>query len=147
MKWLIAAVLIAALAGGGLWYWKHQGDKGPDYKTAPATMGDLIQVVTATGQLNPQTNVNVGSQVSGIISKIYVDFNSPVTNNQLVAQIDPATYKAIVAQAQADSQRGGQPGIGAGGGGTGPTRFIKARLPPNLTRIPPWRYCIRLARQ
>ena len=58
--------------------------------------------VTATGQLNPETNVTVGSQVSGIISKLCVDFNSPVTNQQLVAQIDPATYQALVAQARAD---------------------------------------------
>jgi HlyD family secretion protein len=100
--WLILAVIVAGLAGGGYWYWKNQGTEQPDYKTAPVTRGDLIQSVTATGQINPVTNITVGSQVSGIISRIYVDYNSPVTNQELVAQIDPSTYKAIVAQARGD---------------------------------------------
>jgi HlyD family secretion protein len=102
LGWLIMIAIIAALAGGGYWYWHKHDEKGPDYKTAPVTRGDLIQMVTATGQLNPKTNVDVGSQVSGIINKLYVDFNSTVTNGQVVAQLDPATYKAIVAGAAAD---------------------------------------------
>jgi HlyD family secretion protein len=101
-KWLALLAVVACVAGGGVWYWKHSNTDAPDYRTAAVTRGDLIQSVTATGQLNPVTNVTVGSQVSGIVSKIYVDFNSPVTNHQLVAQIDPSTYKALVAQAQAD---------------------------------------------
>jgi HlyD family secretion protein len=100
--WLVLAVVVAGLAGGGYWYWKHQANDAPSYKTVPVTKGDLIQVVTATGQINPVTNITVGSQVSGIVSRIYVDYNSPVTNQELVAQIDPSTYKAIVAQARAD---------------------------------------------
>jgi HlyD family secretion protein len=100
--WLIVAVIIVGLAGGGFWYWKHQAPDAPDYRTAPVNRSDIVQSVTATGQINPVTNVTVGSQVSGIISRIYVDFNSPVTNQQLVAQIDPSTYKALVAQARGD---------------------------------------------
>ncbi len=100
-KWIMVIALVAAV-GGGLWYWKHPGEKAPEYKTGEVTRGDLIQLVTATGQVNPKTNVDVGSQVSGIISKILVDFNSPVTNGQVIAQLDPATYKAIVAGASAD---------------------------------------------
>jgi HlyD family secretion protein len=100
--WLVLLVVVAGLAGGGIWYWKHQASDAPDYKTALVTRGDLVQAVTATGQINPVTNITVGSQVSGIISKIYVDFNSRVTNQQLVAQIDPSTYQAIVAQARGD---------------------------------------------
>lgn len=102
VKLLVVLVILGALGGGGYWYWLHNSEKAPDYKTAPVTRGDLIQVVTATGQLNPRTNVEVGSQVSGILSKINVDFNSPVTNHQIIAQIDPSTYKALVAQATAD---------------------------------------------
>jgi HlyD family secretion protein len=101
-KWLVLVVILAALAGGGFWYWKHQANDQPDYKTTPVTLGNIVQVVTATGQLNPVTNVTVGSQVSGIISKLYVDFNSPVTNGQLIAQLDPANYKALLAQADGD---------------------------------------------
>jgi HlyD family secretion protein len=100
--WLFLLVVVAGLAGGGIWYWKHQASDAPDYKTALVTRGDLVQAVTATGQINPVTNITVGSQVSGIISKIYVDYNSRVTNQQLVAEIDPSTYKAIVAQARGD---------------------------------------------
>ena len=100
--WLVLLVVVAGLAGGGIWYWKHQASDAPDYKTSPVTRGDLVQAVTATGQINPVTNITVGSQVSGIISRIYVDYNSPVTNHELVAEIDPSTYKALVAQARGD---------------------------------------------
>jgi HlyD family secretion protein len=100
--WLVVVVIVVGLAGGGFWYWKHQAPDAPSYRTAPVARGDLVQSVTATGQINPVTNVTVGSQVSGIISRIYVDFNSRVTNQQLVAQIDPSTYKALVAQARGD---------------------------------------------
>ena len=102
IKWLVIIVIVGGAAGAGYWYWKHPSETAPDYKTAEVTKGDLIQFVTATSQLNPQTNVDVGSQVSGIISKILVDFNSPVTNGEVIAQLDPATYKAIVDEAKAD---------------------------------------------
>jgi HlyD family secretion protein len=100
--WLVMGLIVAGLAAGGIWYWKHPAEKDPEYKTAPVTIGDMIQTVTATGQLNPVTNVQVGSQVSGIISKLYADFNTPVTNGQLIAQLDPSTYKAVEAQARGE---------------------------------------------
>ena len=59
-------------------------------------------MVTATGTLNPVVNVTVGSQVSGRISKLYVDFNSVVKSNEVIAEIDPSTYQAQVNQAKAD---------------------------------------------
>src|ERR1700722_1952384 len=101
VKWVVI-IAVVVLVGVGIWRWKHQPEKGPDYKTAEADRGDLVQVVTATGQLNPMTNVQVGCQISGIIDKIYVDFNSPVTNGQLIARIEPVTYQANVLQAQGD---------------------------------------------
>ena len=64
--------------------------------------GDLVQLVTATGTLNPVTNVQVGCQVSGRVSKLYVDWNSQVTAGEVIAEIDPSTYKAAVDQAAAD---------------------------------------------
>src|SRR5665811_1034928 len=60
------------------------------------------RLVTATGTLNPMVNVTVGSQVSGRISKLNVDFNSAVTKGEILAEIDPATYQATVEQATAD---------------------------------------------
>jgi HlyD family secretion protein len=62
----------------------------------------LIQVVTATGGIGPVINVQVGSQISGIIRKLYVDFNSVVKSNQIIAEIDPSTYEVNVLKAEAD---------------------------------------------
>ena len=72
------------------------------YQTATATRGPITQAVTATGTLNPVVNVQVGSQVSGNISKLFVDFNSQVKAGQVVAQIDPALFQATVTQAEGD---------------------------------------------
>jgi HlyD family secretion protein len=72
------------------------------YQTATVTRGPIIQAVTATGTLNPVVNVQVGSQVSGNISKLFVDFNSEVKAGQVVAQIDPALFQATVTQAEGD---------------------------------------------
>ncbi len=102
IKWTIIIFAVVAVTIGGVWYFKHGHTDAPDYQTATVTRGDLTQVVTATGTLNPVVNVTVGSQVSGRISKLNVDFNSVVTSNEVIAEIDPATYQAAVEQARAD---------------------------------------------
>ncbi|HEY4414165.1 MAG TPA: efflux RND transporter periplasmic adaptor subunit [Verrucomicrobiae bacterium] len=101
LKWVILLLLIAGAAAGG-WYYKNKKPAALQYETATVSRGDLTQVVTATGTLNPVVNVTVGSQVSGIINKLNVDFNSIVKSNEIIAQIDPSTYRAALAQAQAD---------------------------------------------
>jgi HlyD family secretion protein len=101
MKWIIILLIIGAIAGGGWWYYQTQHDAAPEYQTAAASRGDLTQVVTATGQLGPVLNVQVGSQISGIVEKLLVDFNSVVKSNQLIAEIDPSTYQLNVLKAQA----------------------------------------------
>src|SRR5437588_351598 len=73
-----------------------------NYQTATVTRGPITQAVTATGTLNPVVNVQVGSQVSGNIAKLFVDFNSQVKAGQVVAQIDPALFQATVTQAEGD---------------------------------------------
>jgi HlyD family secretion protein len=73
-----------------------------DYQAATITRGPITQAVTATGTLNPVVNVQVGSQVSGNIAKLFVDFNSQVKAGQVVAQIDPALFQATVTQAEGD---------------------------------------------
>jgi HlyD family secretion protein len=73
-----------------------------NYQTATITRGPITQAVTATGTLNPMVNVQVGSQVSGNIAKLFVDFNSQVKAGQVVAQIDPALFQATVTQAEGD---------------------------------------------
>ena len=75
-----------------------------EYFTAKVERGDIRQVIDATGTINPVTLVQVGSQVSGMISKLYVDFNSKVTKGQVIAEIDPKLFQGAVLQAQADLQ-------------------------------------------
>jgi HlyD family secretion protein len=102
LKWVIIMCAIIAVAAGGLWYFKHGNNNAPQYEATPVTRGDLTQVVTATGTLNPVVNVTVGSQVSGRITKLNVDFNSVVKSNEVIAQIDPSTYEAQLSQARAN---------------------------------------------
>src|SRR6202045_861562 len=72
------------------------------YQTATVTRGPITQLVTATGTLNPVVNVQVGSQVSGNIQKLFADFNSKVKAGDVVAQIDPVLFQATVTQAEGD---------------------------------------------
>jgi len=102
MKWIIIIFAVVMIVVGSLWYLRRGHQDAPAYQTAAVARGDLMQSVTATGQLNPVTNVQVGCQVSGRISKLYVDYNSKVTSGQVIAEIDPSTYQAAVAQATAD---------------------------------------------
>ena len=76
----------------------------PEYFTAAVARGDIRDLVQATGTINAVTTVQVGSQVSGTISKLYVDFNSHVTKGQVIAEIDPSLFKGALLQAQADLQ-------------------------------------------
>src|SRR5438046_1683350 len=73
-----------------------------NYQTATVTRGPITQAVTSSGTLNPVVNVQVGSQVSGNIQKLFADFNSQVKAGQVVAQIDPALFQATVTQAEGD---------------------------------------------
>src|SRR5436190_12608110 len=72
------------------------------YQSANVTRGQITQAVSATGTLNPVVNLQVGSQVSGNIQKLFADFNSQVKSGQVVAQIDPALFQAAVTQAEGD---------------------------------------------
>lgn len=103
MKKIIFFVIIAALAGGGgWWWWQNNKDEEITYQTSPVTRGDLIQSVTAIGTINPVLNVQVGSQISGNIQKLLADYNSVVKAGQIVAQIDPSIYQAVVKQGEGD---------------------------------------------
>ncbi|MGH9507059.1 MAG: efflux RND transporter periplasmic adaptor subunit [Terriglobales bacterium] len=74
----------------------------PQYFTSPVTRGSLTSTVQATGAVQAVTTVNVGAQISGLVDKLYVDFNSPVKKGQLIAQIDPTVYQNEVTSAQAN---------------------------------------------
>jgi len=72
------------------------------YKTKPVIKGDITESITASGTVNPVISISVGTQVSGSIKNLYVDFNSPVKKGQLLAQIDPSIFQAQVEQGQAN---------------------------------------------
>src|SRR5437773_707583 len=99
VPWLV--VIIGLLIIAALVRQCRQGGAA-NYQTATITRGPITQAVTATGTLNPVVNVQVGSQVSGNIAKLFVDFNSQVKAGQVVAQIDPALFQATVTQAEGD---------------------------------------------
>ncbi len=96
---LVSAILVAAVL---FLFWRRHSAAVTEYQTAPVARGAITEAVTATGTLNPVLNVQVGSQVSGNIQKLFVDYNSPVKEGQVIAQIDPALFQASVNQAEGD---------------------------------------------
>src|SRR5215469_14657096 len=100
-KW-ISILMVLGAAGAGAWYYfKVHNAVTTEYQSVTVTRGDLTQVVTATGQLGPVLNVQVGSQISGIVKKLFIDYNSIVKSNQVIAEIDPSTYEINVLRAKA----------------------------------------------
>ncbi len=98
--WLagIALVVLAVL----IWMYVTRGrETAPNYTTAPLSFGDIVQTVSANGTLNPVTVVQVGSQVSGTVQMLYVDYNSRVHQGEVLAQLDQTLLKAQLAQDQA----------------------------------------------
>jgi HlyD family secretion protein len=97
----ISAVVVAAAAIGGYFYWGRQAS-AEEYLTAKVERGSIKNTVAATGTLQAVTTVQVGSQVSGAISALFADFNSTVRKGQVVAQLDPAIFQAQLASARAN---------------------------------------------
>lgn len=97
-----AAVLVAALGAGAWWWMQNSAGAAVAYRTAPITRGPLQATVAASGAVSPVSQVSVGTQVSGQIRDVLVDFNDEVKAGQLIAQIDPETFEYRVRSAQAD---------------------------------------------
>ncbi|GHV15410.1 hemolysin D [Fibrobacterales bacterium] len=99
---VIIALAILAIVGGGIYFYKMKNSK-QDLKleTAFVSLGDIVQTVTATGRLQPIDQVDVGTEVSGTVSKIYADFNQLVKNGQVLLEIDPQKAKARLDQVRA----------------------------------------------
>jgi HlyD family secretion protein len=98
--WFIVAVVVVAIGLFAAFSFRNS-DK-PEYFTAKADRGDIREVVEATGTINAVTTVQVGSQVSGTIAKLYADFNSRVKKGEVVAQIDPSLFQGTLLQTKAD---------------------------------------------
>lgn len=99
---LISILLVLILTGVAGFYWFSNGNRKQSFRTAPIERGELLSTISSTGTLNAVVTVQVGTQVSGTIQQMLVDYNSPVKKGMLVARIDPATFEAKVNQAQAD---------------------------------------------
>jgi HlyD family secretion protein len=102
MKKIIIGLIVVIALGVILFFVFKNKDGKQKYITDKITRGDIKSTVSATGTVNAVTTVQVGTQVSGTIQKLFVDFNSPVKKGQLLAQIDPAIFDAQVGQARAN---------------------------------------------
>ena len=101
-KIILIAVSIAVVAGAGFWlFGSSKAQHKVTYETAVVTRGEISESITATGTIEPVTEVEVVTQVSGIIDKIYADYNSVVTKGQLIAEMDRVTLQSEVASQRA----------------------------------------------
>lgn len=97
-------ILLIILASGAIYgYATKKLESGKEaYRTKTVDRGDIIQIISANGTLTPLELVNVGTQVSGTVSRIYVDFNDQVKTGQILAELDPALLKAQLNQSEAN---------------------------------------------
>jgi len=98
-KYIIITLISVAILSAAAWFISQRSSK-ITYKTAHLEKGTVISAISATGTVNPVTTVQVGSQVSGTIQKLLVDYNSRVKKGQVIAEIDPALFLAQVEQAR-----------------------------------------------
>lgn len=96
------ALLVMVLAAAAWWWNGNHKPAEPQYRTVTADRGDIVAEVSANGTLNPVTLVNVGTQVSGTVRRIEADFNQQVKAGQVLAELDPALFKAALAQSTAN---------------------------------------------
>ena len=97
---ILIAVAVVAIVAAAILFGRGGKDAAVEYETQTVARDAIAMSITATGTVNPLNKVDVGTQVSGIISKIYVDFNSEVEQGQLIAQLDPSTLQAEKAVAE-----------------------------------------------
>lgn len=104
-KFPVVPVVIAALVAiaAGWWWFSKRGsdDAEGQWRTATVTRGDIRVSISATGTLSAISTVDVGSQISGQVTDVLVDFNDQVRRGQVIARIDPSTYEAQIAQGNA----------------------------------------------
>ena len=101
---VLIALIVTAIAGGGWWFYGRGAgsSEAVQFRSTKIEKGSLVATVSATGTLNPVVSVSVGSQVSGQLKEVFVDFNSEVKEGQLIARIDPEQFEYKLRQSQAD---------------------------------------------
>jgi len=102
MKKILIGIIILIIIAAGVFVLFRDKEPEIKFRTINVSKGDIREIVTASGTVNAVTTVLVGTQVSGTIKHIYVDFNSQVKRDQLIARIDPAIFEAQVEQARAN---------------------------------------------
>jgi HlyD family secretion protein len=105
-RWLWALVILAVIAGVGAWAWGRwtQPSGSIRYETAEVTRGEIIVTVTATGSVQPTTQVDVSSELSGALAEVAVDFNDRVEVGQVLARLDDANLNDVVLTTRAQLQ-------------------------------------------
>ncbi len=101
-RWLLVVAVAGLAVVGWVYFRPHAGAATPKWQSATVERGKIVSKITATGTVSPLKTVQVGSQVSGRILELAVDFNSAVTKGQVIARIDPQLIKAQVERAQAN---------------------------------------------
>lgn len=103
LKKIIILLIIIALAAGAYYYYQKTHQPKPEdlYRLSEVSQGDIEQTVSANGTLNPVTIVSVGTQVSGIVKKLYVDFNDVVKKDEILLELDNSLFMAQISQSQA----------------------------------------------
>lgn len=102
LRWVMTFILVLGLAGtGGWWFWARVGEPAVSLRTATVDRGSVRALVSTAGTVSPLVTVEVGSELSGLVSEVMADFNDPVTRGQLIARIDPRTFATRVAEAEA----------------------------------------------
>jgi HlyD family secretion protein len=98
---ILLVALLSALIG--FWYWQTKPDSRQErYKTQAVDRGDIVQNISANGTLNPVVLVNVGTQVSGTVYRLYADFNDTVEEGQILVELDPSLFQAQLLQSEAN---------------------------------------------
>ncbi|WP_315744168.1 MULTISPECIES: efflux RND transporter periplasmic adaptor subunit [unclassified Bradyrhizobium] len=100
-RWVLVGVVTLLLATSlGIW-WSFSGNATVGYETAPVTIGNVARDINATGSVNPELTIIVGTYVSGVIQELTCDYNTEVKRGQTCAKIDPRPYQSVVDQAKA----------------------------------------------
>jgi len=99
--WIAAVLLLGAIAGGAVWWSQRESRAAPTYVTAAVTRGDLRLSVTANGTLQPTRTINIGSELSGTVSQVFVDINDSVKKGQVLVTLDLSKLQDQISRSRA----------------------------------------------
>ena len=101
-SWLVSGAILAVLLVAGAAWWPLSSSTTVTYTSAPIARGSITRSVTATGTVNPELTIIVGTYVSGVIKELFCDYNTQVKKGQVCAKIDPRPYQTVVDQNKAN---------------------------------------------